>query len=68
MLNTKALQKPDTEKPAISLSATIMIIALITSRNSPNVNTVTGKVNNTIIGLTNRFNRESTTATPIAET
>ncbi len=68
MLNTKALQKPDTEKPATSLLAKIMITALITSKNNPNVNTVTGKVNRTIIGFTNKFNRDSTTATATAET
>jgi hypothetical protein len=67
-LNNSALQKPDTEKPAKSLSAKIIIIALITNRNMPNVNMVTGNVNKTMIGFTNMLNTESTNATPIAET
>jgi hypothetical protein len=68
ILDSNALQKPDTEKPAKSLSAKIIIIALITNRNMPNVNMVTGNVNKTMIGFTNMFNTESTNATPIAET
>ena len=40
-------------------------IALITSKNKPKVNTVTGRVNKTRIGFTKIFNNPSTTATMI---
>ena len=40
-----------------------MIMALMTSKNKPNVKTVTGKVNNTKIGFTKKFNNANTTAT-----
>lgn len=43
-----------------------MIIALIISRKSPKVSTVTGSVKMTSIGFTKKFSKLSTTATIIA--
>lgn len=40
-----------------------MIMALITNKNKPNVNKVTGIVSNTSIGFKKVFNRPNTTAT-----
>lgn len=40
-----------------------MIIALITNKNNPKVNKVTGIVNNIRIGLRKVFNNPNTTAT-----
>lgn len=40
-------------------------MALINSRNSPNVKIVTGKVNNTKMGFTNKLSSAKTTATTI---
>lgn len=45
-----------------------MIIALITSRNRPNVIIVTGRVRITNMGFTIKFNRLSATATISAVT
>ena len=40
-----------------------MIMALMTSKNKPNVKNVMGKVNNTNIGFTKKFNNPKTMAT-----
>lgn len=55
-----------TVNPAIKLSASKMMIALIIKRKSPNVIMVTGKVNITRIGFTIKFNKLKTTATIMA--
>ena len=62
-LNNNAHQNPSTTKPGTILPAKIIIIALITNRNNPNVITVTGIVKINKIGRTNPFSRASTTAT-----
>lgn len=41
----------------------MMIMALITNKNKPSVKIVTGKVNNTKIGFTKKFNNPKTIAT-----
>jgi hypothetical protein len=65
-LNSNALQKSITSKPFTSSSHSIMIIALITNRNSPSVTIVTGSVNNTSKGLMKILSKPSTKATIIA--
>ncbi len=67
-LNNKAAKKPETAKPSINLSANKIMHALITKRNNPKVTIVAGNVKKTKSGRTNIFNKETTTATIIAET
>lgn len=62
-LKSNAVQKLDTAKPSINLSAKRMIKAFITKRNKPKVIMVTGKVKRMSNGFTNRFKIAKTTAT-----
>ena len=62
-LNKIAYQKPLTAKLSSNLSASKTMHALITSRNNPNVSTVTGKVRITNIGLTKARRKPKTKAT-----
>jgi hypothetical protein len=66
ILNSTAVQKLETPKPSISLSAKSIIKALITIKNRPRVNMVTGKVKMTKTGFTSKLSMESTMATIIA--
>jgi hypothetical protein len=63
ILNNNAHKKELTSKPPTMKSHNKITIALITNRKSPKVTNVTGSVNRTRIGLTNKFNNDSTTAT-----
>ncbi len=65
ILKSSAVQNDATAKPPTISEHNKMITALITNKKSPNVSTVTGRVNNTINGLINRFNSPSTIATMI---
>ncbi len=65
-LNNRAHHILSTEKPAMRLSASNMMMALIIKRKRPNVRIVTGKVNIIRIGLTMKFNKLNTTATIMA--
>ena len=66
MLNKIAVQILDTAKPSIKLSANTIISPLTTNKNKPSVKIVMGSVSIIKMGLTNRFNIESTAATIIA--
>lgn len=63
ILKNSAHQKLSTEKPLINSSAKRIIIAFITSKNSPKVKMVAGNVKITKIGFTSKFKIESTMAT-----
>jgi hypothetical protein len=65
MLNSKAVKKEFILKPPTILEHNRIKIALITSRNKPKVNTVTGSVNKIRIGFTKTFNNPKTIATII---
>jgi len=65
-LNNSALQKSATSKPSTSSSHSITISALITNKNNPSVNMVTGSVNSTSSGLIKILSKPSTNATMIA--
>ena len=65
MLKINADQKLATEKPSTNSWHNIIINALMTNKNSPNVKIVTGKVNKTKIGFTNKFSNAKTIATTI---
>ena len=65
-LNNNAHQKLRTEKPITIQSANKMIMALITNKNSPNVNFVTGMVYRINKGFTNWFSNASASATKMA--
>jgi hypothetical protein len=65
-LNNKAHQKPATEKPLTSFSASKMIRAFITKRKSPKVTSVIGNVNNIRMGFTIALSTANTIATIIA--
>ena len=65
-LNSKAIQNPDTANPSTRLSASIIIKALITNKNRPNVIIVIGNVKMINIGFTINLSKASTTATIIA--
>jgi len=67
MLKSKAAKKPETVKPATSLSANKIIIALITKINKPKVTIVAGNVKKNNNGLTTMFSNAITTATIIAD-
>lgn len=56
-----------TENPSIKASAKSIIKPFTTSKNKPNVRIVTGNVNSTKIGLTNKFKKDNTRATIIAD-
>ena len=62
-LNKSAVKKPSTAKPLTNLAHNIIMTALITNRNKPKVKNVTGKVNSTKSGFTNKFNNPKTMAT-----
>lgn len=66
-LNSSARKKPSIKNPSIRLSHIITIIALMTSRKSPSVTIVTGKVKNTSIGFTKMLSNPRTTATNKAD-
>lgn len=63
MLNSMAVQKVFTLKPSTKWSHIKIIMALITNKNNPNVKNVTGKVSNTKMGFTKKFNKANTIAT-----
>jgi hypothetical protein len=65
MLKNKAVQNESTSKPPTILEHKMMINALITNKNKPNVTIVTGRVKKTKIGLINVFSSPKTTATNI---
>ncbi len=62
MAPRKALPKLLTSKPGTRAAASIIISALITSANKPNVNTDNGAVKNHSAGRINAFIRPSTVA------
>lgn len=64
-LKSKAYQKLATVNPFTNSLHSKMITALMTNKKSPKVTKVTGKVNKTRIGFTNRFSNPSTMATII---
>ena len=66
-LKANAHQKPSTIKPGIIALAIRMTTALITSKNKPRVNTVTGMVMITISGLIVTLNKARTAATNRAQ-
>lgn len=59
---TTAYQKPSTEKPSINEAVNQNKEAFITTINKPNVTIVIGRVSNTNMGLTNKFNKPITIA------
>ena len=67
-LKSSAVQKESTLKPPTILVHNKIIMALITSRNKPNVIIVKGKVNSTNIGFMKRLSNPKTTATSSAVT
>lgn len=62
-LKRSALRKELTLKPSTSASHSNIIIAFITSRKSPSVKMVAGRVKNTSTGLTKILRSPSTSAT-----
>lgn len=64
-LNNNADQKFATEKPSTNSLQIRIIKALITSKKSPNVKTVTGSVNKIKMGFTNKLSNPKTIATTI---
>lgn len=67
-LKISAIKNPSTPNPLTKASASKIITALITSKNSPKVTIVTGNVNITKIGFTIKFRIARTSATIIAVT
>ena len=65
MLKINAVKKESTLKPPTILAHNKIKIALITSKNKPKVNTVTGRVKRMSSGLTKIFNKPKTMATII---
>ena len=63
ILKNIAVRKPSTAKPPTILVHRSIISALMTSRNSPNVIIVTGKVSNTKIGFIKILSNPKTMAT-----
>ena len=63
MLKSIAVQKELILNPGIKWSQSMIIIVLITNKNNPRVNIVTGSVNNTKIGFTKKFSKPNTMAT-----
>lgn len=64
-LNTKAEANPSTEKLSTIHEQSSIMMALITSRNKPNVIIVTGRASNLMMGLMKVLSSASTTATTI---
>jgi len=67
-LKIRAIKNPSTPNPLTNASASKIITALITSKNSPKVTIVTGNVNITKIGFTIKLRTAKTIATIIAVT
>ena len=65
ILKINAVKKESTLKPPTILAHNKIKMALITNRNKPKVNTVTGRVKRISIGFTKTFNNPKTTATII---
>jgi hypothetical protein len=65
MLKINAVMKESTLKPPTILAHKSIKTALITNKNNPKVNTVTGSVKSIRIGLTKIFNKPKTMATII---
>ncbi len=65
MLKNSAVQNESTSKPPTILEQRIMINALMTNKNNPNVTMVTGNVKNTKIGFIKVLSNPRTTATMI---
>jgi hypothetical protein len=63
MLKSMAVQNELTSNPSTKLSQSKIMTALMTNKNKPNVKKVTGKVNNTNMGFTKKFNNPRTMAT-----
>lgn len=66
MLKISAHPKFFIFSPSISQSVIMTMMVFMTSTNSPNVNSIKGKVKNAMMGLINVFNNASTMATQIA--
>jgi hypothetical protein len=64
-LNNKADQKFLTENPSTNSLHNMIMVALMTNKNSPKVKIVTGKVNNINMGLTKKLSKPKTIATAI---
>ncbi len=62
ILKSNAHQKPLTKKPSISLLASKIIPALITSKNNPSVKMVNGMVSKTKTGFKNVLRKANTIA------
>ena len=58
-----AVQNELTRNPSTKWSQSKIITALITSKNNPSVNMVTGNVNNTKTGFTKKLSKPKTIAT-----
>src|SRR5258708_36649466 len=65
-LNTRAQPTDFTWKPLTRLSASNIIMALITNKNRPSVRMVTGRVTRISNGFIKKFNTDSTNATTSA--
>lgn len=65
-LNNNAHQNPSTLNPFTNSAVSKMMAALITNRNKPNVNKVSGSVSNIRMGFTMAFNMASTIAKMMA--
>jgi hypothetical protein len=65
ILKNKAVQNESTTKPPTIFEHRIIIKALITNKNNPNVTRVTGNVKNTKMGLINVLSNPKTTAISI---
>jgi hypothetical protein len=65
-LNKSAIQKPETVKPGTSLAVMRIMMALITRRKKPIVNSVMGMVSKTRTGFTIVFIKARTAATMMA--
>jgi hypothetical protein len=68
MLKINAVMKESTLKPPTILAHKSIKTALITNKNNPKVNKVTGIVRNTNMGFKNVFNNPNTMATHKAAT
>ena len=64
-LKIKAVQKESIAKPVTMWVHSNIMRAFMTTKKSPSVNIVTGKVNKTITGFTNTLSRPNTIATII---
>lgn len=62
-LKNNAVQKLSIPNPLTKFAQSIIIKAFTTNKNNPKVKIVTGKVNSTKIGFTNKLSNPKTTAT-----